>query len=331
MAAVSVGAVLALVSGPVAASVDPPAHQGRASTLTPRTWVPSAAPADLGALITRLGDSVATVFCGTTPATAWAVEGIRLNPEATAQGHRTMLVTSLESVERCTYAGKRYIELRHRGVETMAYVWGWDEKTGLAAVHSTNVIPGLQWSGVPRPVLGQWVAAIGSSNGVGVSTTMGQVTEVGLRDLKTNLSVGAPGMGGPIVDSAGRVLATHISEGLDIQNRAVGSPLLCDGVINCARPLDVWMNFTVPGAVSLLRATPLKGAVRVTWARPTTTSTTSPVDTYEYRVGAGAWTATSSTAVTIGRLAKGRPVTVEVRAVNFMGPGVVATVSSRAR
>lgn len=326
----SVGAVLALVGGPVAAFADSQSREGMTQTAAPRAWTPSAPPADLGALITRLGDSVATVFCGTTPATAWAVDGVKLSSQAMAQGHRTMLVTSLESVERCTYAGTRYVELRHRGVETMAYVWGWDEKTGLASIHSTNVIPGLQWFGVPRPVVGQWVAAIGSSNGVGVSTTMGQVTEVGLRDLKTSLSVGAPGMGGPIVDNAGRVLATHVAEGLDLQNRAVGSPLLCDAVISCTRPLDVWMNFTVPGAVGSLRATPLKGAVRVTWVRPTTTSTTSPVEGYEYRVGTGAWTSTALTAVTIGRLAKGRSVTVQVRAINFMGPGVVATVSSRA-
>lgn len=314
--------------GPVGASADAAISADVESRST--SWSPANPPADLTGLLNKLSDSVVTLFCGRTPATAWAVAGIRLNPEAQAQGHRTMLVTSYTAMRNCLSAESRYVEMRHRGVETLAYVWGWDMGTDVASVHTNLVIPGLQWSEVPRPIPGQWVAAVGSSNGAGVSTTMGVVTSVGLRDLTTSVAVGQPGAGAPLVDSAGRVLATMASESVSVENRAVGSPLLCVGLINCNRPLDVWMNFTVPSGVASLRATPMKGSLRISWARPRPT-TTSPVEYYEFRVGNALWQSTTQLSVVIPGLAKGRPVTVEVRAVNFMGPGASSRVTSRPR
>ena len=313
-------------SGPDSAYEASPLHQLRSSS-----WSPASPPADLDGMIRRVSESVVTVYCGNTPATAWALSGIRLHPDAQRQGHRTMLVTSLSAMRGCLSSNTRYVEMRHRGIETLAYVWGWDEAHDVASIHTTLVIPGLQWSEVPRPTVNQWVAAVGSSNGVGVSTTIGSVTSVGLRDISTTISVGQQATGAPVLDNAGRVLATMSAESWDLLNQAVGNPLLCAEIINCTRPLDVWMNFTVPGSVGSLRASPLKGSLRVRWARPGTTSTLSPVDVYEYRIGSSLWRSTNRTSVVLTGLAKGRLVTVEVRAVNFMGPGPAARVSARPR
>jgi hypothetical protein len=341
MARVSIAAICAavLLAGvsPAWASelgqVDVPNQKSTAllSTLPTAVWTPSMPPADLGSLTNRMMDSVVTVFCGKTPASAWALSGINLHPDAKREGHRTALVTSYEAMEPCMYSGTRFIEMRHRGVETLAYVWDWDEQSGLAVVHTSLVIAGLQWSQVPRPAVGQWVAALGSSNGVGISVTQGTVTSMGLRDLSTSLAVGQPGVGGPVIDNAGRVLATIVAEGVELDNRAIGNPLLCEDLINCSNPMGVWMNFTVPGRVAAPKAMALKSAVRFSWAPPTTTSTASPVETFEYRQPGGLWISTSARGVTVRTQGKGRPVTLEVRAVNFVGPGSSVMISGRSR
>jgi len=84
-----------------------------------------------------------------------------------------------------------------------------------------------------------------------------------------------------------------------------------------------------PGAVTSLKATSRKGAIRVTWGPPTDLGGATAV-TYQYRVGKQAWKPTTGTSVTDNGK-KGTTVTVSVRAVNEAGAGPASTVSATPR
>lgn len=80
-----------------------------------------------------------------------------------------------------------------------------------------------------------------------------------------------------------------------------------------------------PGAVTSLKATALKGAIRVSWSAPRDPGSGGQVS-YEYRVGTTSWKSTTAASVTIkGR--KGARITVQVRATNSAGHGPELSVS----
>lgn len=81
-----------------------------------------------------------------------------------------------------------------------------------------------------------------------------------------------------------------------------------------------------PGVVSSLKATPKKGAVRITWKAPKRLGGDEAV-TYRYRVSKGPWKSTKKTSVRV-RGRAGRLIAVSVRAVNSAGPGKPKTVRS---
>ena len=79
-----------------------------------------------------------------------------------------------------------------------------------------------------------------------------------------------------------------------------------------------------PGPVGSVRATPLRGSIRVAWSSPADLGGATSV-TYEYRVGKGPWLGTTATSMKVKGV-KGKRITVQVRALNDAGPGPVARV-----
>ena len=407
--------VLALAAVTCAALVPAASHASQRAS-----WDPYAPPADLGALTQRVGQSVVTLYCGKTPVSAWAAD-IKISDEAASAGYKTYLITTYSAMSSCMYEGKRFVEMRHRGMESLAYVWAWDKGTGLAAVYTNQVITPLKWFGMPRPVTGAWVGAVGSSNGSGVTFSTGSVTSVGLRSFESSVSIGQSSSGGPVVDNQGRIVGMSTTESSGRNNYVAGTPLLCVDLINCSKPLDVWVTLTVPSAplgvtavagagsatvswrkpvsdggspvtsytavaspggmrcvtasltcavsglsngtsytftvyasnsmgdgaisipstavlpkaplptaVRILKAVPGKNSVTVTWLPPGNSAVAS-VSSYEYRVGATLWMRVPTARVVITGLTKGRPITIQVRAVGASGAGAVAAVSSTPR
>lgn len=84
-----------------------------------------------------------------------------------------------------------------------------------------------------------------------------------------------------------------------------------------------------PGAVTALKATPLRGAIRVTWSSPTDLGGASTVS-YRYRVGKGNWFITDTRTVRAPG-ASGATLVVTVQALNGAGPGPSRTVRAAPR
>ena len=73
-----------------------------------------------------------------------------------------------------------------------------------------------------------------------------------------------------------------------------------------------------------MKASPLKGGLRVTWSPPVDTGGAVAI-TYRYRVGRGPWTATAATVIRVNG-AKGKTLAVSVQAVNEEGTGPISIV-----
>ena len=303
--------------------------RGAAAAVEAEGWDPTAPPVDLGVFTQQAARSLALVSCGGRTATAWALADIVLHPDAQAMGHKTMLVTSFGAIENCRSEFNRNVTMTYAGAQSRAYVWSWDTTNGLASVHTDVVIPGLRWDAVPRPTPQQWVAAVSVAQAGGPVASTGAVTSVAETGLGVSFAQQQDFPGAPVMDNFGFVLATMGSTSSFGQVAPVGGPALCAALLICGDDTEIWMAYTVPGAVGSLRATPLKGALRIAWRTPPGTTKYNPPGGFQYRVGTSAWTSTDLMTAVIRGLRKGRQVTVEVRAVNFMGPGPVTRVSAR--
>lgn len=289
-----------------------------AAQAAPRQWDPLLPPTDVSALVAGMSDSILQVQCGDRLATGWSVE-VSLSNDAKRQGYRSMIATDAEAMENCRSGGRRTVEIRYLGGEYTGYVWNWEIGQPFISVATKLRVPMLSWSGIPRPVVGQWVGLVSSEGGNGASFEDGRVQSVALRSVTTDMAPTAFRVGSPIFDSQGGVLGMVASRAGTVIE--AGGPELCSSIVSCRNPSSIWVSFTIPRVIRSPEATALKGGLRVQWQAPLGADGAGPVDYYEYRVGQGAWKRTSRTAVVIKPLARGRAVTVEVRAVNFMGPG----------
>ena len=94
-------------------------------------------------------------------------------------------------------------------------------------------------------------------------------------------------------------------------------------------PVTPESPITKPGAVTALKAVPIKGGLRVTWRGPADRGGAETV-TYQYRAGKGAWTATNKSTVRVLGV-RGKVLSLSVRAVNAAGPGPSRTVRAKPR
>jgi len=243
------GAALAFV--PLVSSPSLAASALTASaTVDPRApYDPSAPPERLTDFAARINKSMVTVYCGSSLGSGWASE-IKLDEAAQASGYRSYIITNHHVIERCTSSSSRYIEVRQGSIKYPAYVYSWDSQNDLAALMTTADLPQLQWSRVPRPMPGQWVAAFGSPFGLAGSITTGIVSYVEDASLTSTAPINPGNSGGPLVDNKGRVLGVNTAtlDGANGFGIVVGAPLLCEHVVNCYDPTTIWQDGPDPSA-----------------------------------------------------------------------------------
>ena len=85
---------------------------------------------------------------------------------------------------------------------------------------------------------------------------------------------------------------------------------------------------TLPGVVAGVRIMPSLGTALLAWDEPANTGWTS-ITGYEYRIGKGPWIQTSTPGVTLKGVKRGQRITVQVRAINSVGAGPIARVTTR--
>jgi hypothetical protein len=289
----------------------------------PRQWDPLAPPSDIALLVADMSRSLVQVQCGSRVATGWSL-AVSLSDDAKKRGYRSMIATDLDTMSQCREGRSRNVEIRYRGGEYTGELWTWRNGQPYAGVMTRLNVPALSWARVPRPVDGQWVGSVTSDGGNGAAFQQGRVQSVGVTSLTTDLEQSSLTAGSPTFDSQGNVLGmVALQAGRPFE---AGAPQLCSSIIRCRDPNSIWVIFTIPRVVRSPEAIPIKGGLRVTWQAPEGADGSGPVDYYEYRVGRGVWKKTSRTVVVIKPLPRKRATTVEIRAVNSIGPGASIVV-----
>lgn len=229
----------------VAAVVTAVVAQTALATAAPSrdAWDPSLPPARLTDFAANINKSMVTVYCGNSLGSGWT-STVTIGKDDIAAGYRTYVITNHHVIERCTYSNTRYIEVRQGGIKYPAYVWSWDEENDLAGLLTTADLPKLQWSQVPRPLPGQWVAAFGSPYGLAGSITTGIVSYVGDAELTSTAPINPGNSGGPLVDNKGRVLGINTAsiDGSNGFGIVMGTPLLCNQVVSCGDADAIWVD-----------------------------------------------------------------------------------------
>ena len=125
-----------------------------------------------------------------------------------------------------------------------AYVYSYDTTNDLAILMTSKYLPAFKLPTLDHKVkVGQWVMAIGSP-GAGSTTLEGSITTGTVTNLKddyviTDTTLNPGNSGGPLVNSAGEVIAVVTAKIVDSKVDNIGlahdSSLICVMLENCTK------------------------------------------------------------------------------------------------
>jgi S1-C subfamily serine protease len=121
----------------------------------------------------------------------------------------SLLLTSYTTVLAATRKPAPDLFVRQNGVETKTTVWTWDERFDLALiVLPKGNLPHLDPAPTsPAPAIGDRLFAVSGLGSLGGSAVQGVVTDVSADALQHTAPIGQAYQGGPLVNSAGQVVA----------------------------------------------------------------------------------------------------------------------------
>jgi len=190
-------------------------------------------PADFEGLVDLVKASTFTVYCGEFSGSAFM-----LDPSAIgASGMGNVIVTNHHVVETCLNGSE--LQLVSEESTVSADVLGFDVENDLALLTASIGVPALQASSTP--VIGQWVAAVGSPIGVDGTVTFGTITNVRPAEsvITTDAAISPGSSGGPLIDNRGLVVGVTYA----VLQEDFGSPIglvrtieqLCERLLTCTQ------------------------------------------------------------------------------------------------
>jgi S1-C subfamily serine protease len=204
---------------------------------------PASAPKDLVALTPKISPSVVTVLCGDSSGTGWSIDA-KLTSSMSNSGYKSLVITNHHVVENCL--GSKQVTLVMPSQQRVSgVIWAWSEDDDTAGILTSTQIPVLSWRGA-TPQQGWWVGVFGSPLGFPGVLTTGIVSSV--NTIKKTLTTTAPlnpgNSGGPVFDREGRVVGLATAKYRDSEGFGIvhGTPLLCNKILNCLDPNQVWVS-----------------------------------------------------------------------------------------
>lgn len=194
-------------------------------------------PRDMGAIITKLDESVVTIYCEVSKedsvlGTAWAFDY-----QDPALKGRTPLMTNHHVIESCISGGVLSIEDIYGDVYK-ARIERYDEYNDLAILSTAHKITPLELASYP-PSAGYWVMAYGTADGYIGSIAKGNIINIDENgDLLISANISGGNSGGPLVDNEGNVFGVNTwsynSERDNTQyNISVSLDSFCYALIEC--------------------------------------------------------------------------------------------------
>ena len=122
---------------------------------------------------------------------------------------RSLLLTSYTTVAAATRRPGPDLFVRQSNQDTRVTVWTWDDRYDLALIvlPKGNLPPVPPAPNVPALAIGDTVYAMSGLGGLGASATQGVVTDVSAQGIEHTAPIGQAYQGGPLVNSAGQVVA----------------------------------------------------------------------------------------------------------------------------
>lgn len=122
---------------------------------------------------------------------------------------QSLLLTSYTTVQAATRKPAPDLWVRQNGVDTKTTVWTWDEHFDLALiVLAKGNLPHLDPAPTsPVPAIGDRLFAVSGLGSLGGSAVQGVVTDVSADAIQHTAPIGQAYQGGPLVNSAGQVVA----------------------------------------------------------------------------------------------------------------------------
>ena len=230
--------IVALIFTQTGASDPAPAApaQDAIVTNTPATPAPAGAnafvaPTDVAGLISRVKASTFPVYCGDYLGSAFLLDASALGAPAGTE----VIVTNHHVVETCLDGADLQLVLPVSSIS--ARVVATDVPNDLAILAANINAPAL--SAVAAPTIGQWVMAVGSPLGVENTVTFGNVTNLipDEASITTDAAISPGSSGGPLVDSAGRVLGVNSAVLDEEYGSSIGLSVsvsqLCERLVDC--------------------------------------------------------------------------------------------------
>jgi S1-C subfamily serine protease len=203
---------------------------------------PASAPKDLVALTPKVSPSVVTVLCGDGSGTGWSID-VKLTNSMSNSGYKSLVITNHHVVENCL--GSKQVTLVMPSQQRVnGVIWAWSEDDDTAGILTTTQIPVLSWRGA-TPQQGWWVGVFGSPLGFPGVLTTGIVSSVNAtkKTFTTTAPLNPGNSGGPVFDREGRVVGLATAKYRDSEGFGIvhGTPLLCNKILNCLDPNQVWV------------------------------------------------------------------------------------------
>jgi hypothetical protein len=204
---------------------------------------PASAPKDLVSLTPKISPSVVTVLCGDGSGTGWSIDA-RLTTSMSNSGYKSLVITNHHVVENCL--GSKQVTLVMPSQQRVSgVIWAWSEDDDTAGILTATQIPVLSWRGA-TPQQGWWVGVFGSPLGFPGVLTTGIVSSVNAtkKTLTTTAPLNPGNSGGPVFDREGRVVGLATAKFRDSEGFGIvhGTPLLCNKILNCLDPNQVWVS-----------------------------------------------------------------------------------------
>lgn len=200
-------------------------------------------PQNLQSLIDNVLASSVTVFCGNGGGSGWAVDLSDDLGSSKDDSYPTEIVTNHHVIADCEYDT---VEIKPIGSQEIfeARVYSFDRTDDLAILITNKYIPPLA-TVTPdnEPKVGHWVMAVGSPGKDNLnlegSVTNGNISNFRENAIVTDTTLNPGNSGGPLVNSAGEVVAVVSWKIFDVAFDNVSFAqrvgLLCDQLSSCTK------------------------------------------------------------------------------------------------
>jgi S1-C subfamily serine protease len=203
---------------------------------------PYVEPRDFEGIISKLEESVVTVYCSVSEDQGNIGTAFAVDLEGYTDQGKTAFFSNHHVIEDCIDQGTLTVE-NSNGEVFDVFLEDYDADNDLALLYADLDMPYLDLAHYP-PAPGYWVLSYGSADGYSGSISTGTVLNVTIdNDILVTAALSSGNSGGPLIDNEGNVfgVSTAVSTDEMLQYNYVGSlDRMCQVILECEFGKNFW-------------------------------------------------------------------------------------------